>query len=120
MRQGASAGFCTTALRFDWIHIESRGIDLAREAARNYRIFRGRGHTVRKTIDCLIARFCLREQHSLVHRDPDFDSFEEFLQLAVVHPSLRAQRMTGLLLQEAVSASRLDPALFFVHEFLPE
>jgi hypothetical protein len=47
---------------------ETGGLDLAREAARNYRMLRGRGHTVRKTIDCLIATFCIREQHSLLHR----------------------------------------------------
>jgi len=41
---------------------------------------------VRKTIDCLIATFCLHEQHSLLHRDRDFDPFEEFLTLSVIHP----------------------------------
>jgi predicted nucleic acid-binding protein len=35
-----------------------------------------RGHTVRRTIDCLIATFCLAEGHSLLHRDRDFDPFE--------------------------------------------
>lgn len=62
------------------------GIDLAREAARNYRTLRSRGHTVRKTIDCLTATFCIREQHSLLHRDRDFDPFETLLDLSVVHP----------------------------------
>jgi predicted nucleic acid-binding protein len=61
------------------------GIDLAREAARNYRVLRSNGHTVRKTIDCLIATFCIREQHSLLHRDRDFDPFETLLDLVVVH-----------------------------------
>jgi len=65
---------------------ETGGVALAREAARNYRTLRSRGHTVRKTIDCLIATFCLREQHSLLHRDRDFDLFEKFLELSVVHP----------------------------------
>lgn len=65
---------------------ETGGIDLAREAARHYRTLRSRSQTVRKTIDCLIATFCLREKHSLLHRDRDFDPFEEFLQLSVVHP----------------------------------
>jgi predicted nucleic acid-binding protein len=65
---------------------ETGGVDLAREAARNYRTLRGRGHTVRKTIDCLIATFCIREQHLLLHRDRDFDPFEKFLQLSVIHP----------------------------------
>jgi predicted nucleic acid-binding protein len=64
---------------------ESGGVDLAREASRNYRLLRSRGHTVRKTIDCLIATFCIREEHSLLHRDRDFDPFEKFLNLSVVH-----------------------------------
>ncbi len=61
------------------------GVDLAREAARNYRTLRTRGHTVRKTIDCVMATFCIREQHSLMHRDRDFDPFEKFLELSVIH-----------------------------------
>jgi len=65
---------------------ETGGVDLAREAARNYRTLRGRGHTVRKTVDCLIATVCLRGQHALLHRDRDFDPFERILRLAVVHP----------------------------------
>jgi predicted nucleic acid-binding protein len=62
------------------------GVDLAREASRNYRAVRRRGRTIRKTIDCLIATFCIREGHSLLHRDRDFDAFEKFLELSVVHP----------------------------------
>jgi predicted nucleic acid-binding protein len=65
---------------------DTGGVALAREAARNYRALRSRGHTVRKTIDCLIATFCLRGQHSLLHRDRDFDPFEQFLELSVIHP----------------------------------
>lgn len=65
---------------------DTGGVALAREAAQNYRALRSRGHTVRKTIDCLIATFCLRAQHALLHRDRDFDPFEKFLQLAVIHP----------------------------------
>jgi predicted nucleic acid-binding protein len=65
---------------------ETGGVALARAAARNYRTLRGRGHTVRKTIDCLIATFCLRNRHSLLHRDRDFDPFEKFLGLSVIHP----------------------------------
>ena len=66
--------------------LETGGVDLAREAARNYRRLRARGHTVRKTIDCLIATLCIREGHSLLHRDRDFEPFEKFLVLSVVHP----------------------------------
>jgi len=63
------------------------GIELAISAAKNYRDLRLRGHTIRKTIDCLIATFCLQNRHELLHRDRDFDPFERFLDLAVVHPS---------------------------------
>jgi len=65
---------------------DSGGIDVAREAARNYRALRTRGYSVRKTIDCVIATFCIREQHSLLHRDRDFVPFEEILDLSVIHP----------------------------------
>ena len=65
---------------------DTGGVAVAREAARNYRALRSRGHTVRKTIDCLIATFCLRGQHSLLHRDRDFDPFEKLLELSVIHP----------------------------------
>jgi predicted nucleic acid-binding protein len=65
---------------------DTGGVAVAREAARNYRALRSRGYTVRKTIDCLIATFCLRGQHSLLHRDRDFDPFETFLELSVIHP----------------------------------
>jgi predicted nucleic acid-binding protein len=61
---------------------DTGGVDLARDAARNYRTLRGRGHT---TIDCLIATFCIRARHSLLHRDRGFDPFEEFLGLSVIH-----------------------------------
>ena len=64
----------------------SGGEDLAIAAARNYRALRKRGCTVRKTIDCLIATFCLEAGHSLLHCDHDFDPFEKYLGLQVVHP----------------------------------
>lgn len=65
---------------------DTGGEDLAVAAAENFRTLRKRGRTVRKTIDCLIATFCLTRGHALLHRDHDFDHFEELLQLAVVHP----------------------------------
>lgn len=68
---------------------ETGGVDLAVAAARNYRELRGHGQTVRKTIDCLIATFCLVNGHRLLHADRDFDPFEQYLDLAVVHPQSR-------------------------------
>lgn len=60
------------------------GIKLAVAAARNYRTLRVQGHTVRRTIDCLIATFCLQNGHALLHNDRDFDAFEQVLGLSVV------------------------------------
>ena len=62
------------------------GIELATAAARNYRTLRSRGFTVRKTIDCLIATFCLTHNHTLLHNDRDFTPFEQILGLRVIHP----------------------------------
>jgi predicted nucleic acid-binding protein len=64
---------------------QTGGTDLAIAAAQNYRDLRQRGYTVRKTIDCLIATHCLQAGHQLLHRDHDFDPFEEVLGLQVVH-----------------------------------
>jgi len=65
---------------------DTGGIEVARNAAQNYRALRSRGYTVRTTIDCVIATFCIRDQHSLLHRDRDFDPFETVLGLPVIHP----------------------------------
>jgi len=66
---------------------QTGGSALAVAAARGYRNLRGHGYTVRKTIDCLIATFCMQAKHELLHRDRDFDPFEKVLGLRVVHPS---------------------------------
>ena len=65
---------------------ETGGKEMAILAARNFRRLRQHGRTVRKTIDCLIATFCLQHGHSLLHRDRDFDHFEQVLGLTVIHP----------------------------------
>lgn len=62
------------------------GVGIAVEAAENFRELRKRGFTVRKTIDCWIATFCIREGHSLLHRVRDYDVFEKHLGLRVIHP----------------------------------
>jgi predicted nucleic acid-binding protein len=71
-------------LKFHVFH--SVETETAVAAAKNYRILRRRGYSVRKTIDCLIATFCLQAGHELLHRDHDFDPFENILGLRVVHP----------------------------------
>jgi predicted nucleic acid-binding protein len=60
------------------------GAENAIAAAENYRALRQRGYTVRKTVDCWIATFCLLTRNQLLHRDRDFDAFEKVLGLQVV------------------------------------
>ena len=64
---------------------QTGGSELAIAAAQNYRDLRQQGYTVQKTIDCLIATFCLQSRHELLHRDHDFDCFEKMLGLQVLH-----------------------------------
>ncbi len=65
--------------------IDSGGEAIAVAAARNYRMLRSRGVTVRTTVDTVIATVCLLEGYSLLHRDRDFNAFESLLGLQVIH-----------------------------------
>ena len=58
---------------------------LAVQSARNFRFLRQKGITVRKTIDSLIATYCIENSHDLLHSDADFDPYEQFLGLSVIH-----------------------------------
>ena len=60
------------------------GLELT--AAENYRSLRKRGITIRKTVDCLVASFCIEHGHELLHNDRDFEAFEKHLGLQVIHP----------------------------------
>lgn len=60
--------------------------ELAIQSARNYRLLRQKGITVRKTIDSLIATYCIENEHELLHNDNDFDGYEKHLGLRVIHP----------------------------------
>ncbi len=55
-------------------------------AAENYRSLQKRGITIRKTVDCLVASFCIEHGHELLHNDRDFEAFETHLGLQVLHP----------------------------------
>ena len=57
------------------------GVAMAIQAAQNYRVLRARGITVRKTIDTLIATYCIEHGISLLYSDRDFDPFVEHLGL---------------------------------------
>jgi predicted nucleic acid-binding protein len=60
------------------------GVALALKAADNFRALRAKGITVRKTVDCVIATYCMEHAISLLHNDRDFDAFEKHLGLRVV------------------------------------
>ena len=60
------------------------GRDMAMAAAQNYRALRRQGITVRKTIDVLIATFCIENGFGLIHNDRDFDPMEQLLGLRVL------------------------------------
>lgn len=81
------ADFATIRQHFAQFEVfETGGIALAIASAQNYRRLRKQGHTIRKTIDCLIATFCMEHGHSLLHRGRDFNAFETYLGLRVIHP----------------------------------
>lgn len=60
------------------------GKEIAIKAAEHYRTLRKNGITVRKTIDVLIATFCIAHGYALLHNDRDFDAMEEILGLQVL------------------------------------
>ncbi len=59
------------------------GKETAIQSAKNYRFLRKKGITVRKTIDTMIATFCIQNKFTLLHNDRDFDPFNKFLNLKV-------------------------------------
>jgi predicted nucleic acid-binding protein len=69
-----------------YMQVEMVNPELAVQSARNYRLLRRRGITVRKTIDSLIATYCIENEHDLLHNDSDFDGYEKHLGLKAIHP----------------------------------
>ena len=55
--------------------------ELAIQAARNYRELHNLGITVRKTIDTVIATYCIENNHPLLTADRDFEPFVSHLGL---------------------------------------
>lgn len=60
------------------------GIDVAVKSADNFRILRKQGITIRKTIDVIIATFCIENDNSLLFSDKDFMPFVQYLGLRAV------------------------------------
>lgn len=66
------------------LHLDVRSVlspALALRAAEHYRFLRRQGTTVRKTIDTVIATYCIDEDLPLLHDDTDFLPFEQHLGL---------------------------------------
>ena len=59
------------------------GRGIAIKAAQNFRTLREKGITIRKTINVLIATFCIEHGFELLHNDRGFDPMEEVLGLRV-------------------------------------
>ena len=53
------------------------GRNLALDAAQHYRSLRTQGFTVRSPIDVLVASFCIENDYLLLHRERDFNAFED-------------------------------------------
>jgi predicted nucleic acid-binding protein len=53
-------------------------------AAQDFRALKRRGVAMRRTIDALIAAFCIIHGHGLLHCDRDFEPFEHHLGLRVI------------------------------------
>jgi predicted nucleic acid-binding protein len=68
-----------------FVHVDLVGYDLAVKASDNYRLLRDRGITIRKTIDTLIATYCIENGVTLLHADRDFSSFAKHLALKVAY-----------------------------------
>ena len=60
------------------------GEAIALRAVANFRALRALGISVRKTIDTLIATWCIENRCLLLHADRDFDPFARHLGLKVV------------------------------------
>ncbi len=60
------------------------GATMALKSAENFRKLRQQGITVRKTIDTMIATYCIEHELPLLHSDKDFLPFQQFMGLQVV------------------------------------
>jgi predicted nucleic acid-binding protein len=60
---------------------EMLGQALAIRSAENYRSLRARGITIRRTLDVVIATYCIEHNHSLLFADKDYLPFVRHLGL---------------------------------------
>jgi predicted nucleic acid-binding protein len=55
--------------------------EIATISARNFRLLRSHGITIRKKADIIIGTYCIENDHQLLHRDRDFAPMVEHLGL---------------------------------------
>jgi predicted nucleic acid-binding protein len=87
--QGVRSNAQFNDFAFDLVQFEvfeADSVALVIQSAQNCRTLRHMGWTIRKTINCIIATFCIENGHRLLHNDRDFDAFERHLGLQVVKP----------------------------------
>lgn len=82
LRTDAQADAVEQILR-RYVVVSMASDQLACSAARHYRYLRGKGVTVRGTIDILIATYCIENDHTLLHADRDFEPMQKHLGLRV-------------------------------------
>ena len=58
--------------------------ETAVKSADNFRFLRRKSMTIRKTIDVIIATFCIERELPLLHTDRDFEPFQRYLHLSAV------------------------------------
>lgn len=83
----ADRDYRTAKTRLEELTIyEMFGLDAVERCAKNYRMLRKKGITVRKTADVIIASFCIQNKMPLLFLDRDFVPFVKHLGLT---PALR-------------------------------
>lgn len=70
-----------------FVQVDLGGADMALAAAAHYRRLRDLGVTIRKSIDCLIAAWCIENGLPLLHSDRDFEPFVAHCGLLRFDPS---------------------------------
>lgn len=72
----------TELLKFECVSAMNKV--LAIKSSENYRALRKKGVTIRKSIDCIIATFCIESRCGLISNDKDFQPFQQYLALKLL------------------------------------
>ena len=70
--------------------------ELAVASAQHFRTLQRHGITIPKTVDCIIAAFCIHGGHQLLHNHRDFNPFQAHLGLQVVNTKIKPDEMSLL------------------------